>query len=126
MLSPEVSSQLATMLVRMRDALLAQAPALGDAAAMSAHMTEADDAPQADMLSDDAARLSSRDDAELDRIYRALGRLELGEADVCIVCGELIPPARLLANPLADTCIRDQRDIERGEHLANPGGAPTM
>ncbi len=122
MLSPEVSTQLTAMLERMRDALLAQKPVRGDAERTS----EPEDAAQAGVLGDDAASLANRGDVELDRIYRALGRLELGEADVCTVCGEAIPPARLLANPLADTCIADQRAIERGEHLANPGGTPSM
>ncbi|MES2758915.1 MAG: TraR/DksA C4-type zinc finger protein [Pseudomonadota bacterium] len=119
MLTPELSTQLTTLLKRMRDDLTAPA--------RRAERGDAFDADaDTDGAGDDAARLASRDDAELDRIYRALGRLELGEADVCIVCGELIAPDRLLANPLADTCIADQRDIERGEHLANPGGTPTM
>jgi DnaK suppressor protein len=134
MLSPEVTTQLAVMLQRMRADLTAyvrthgespeegQPPDIGPAA----HMTEHDDAPEAEMISDNEARLVSRDDAELDKINRALGRLELGEADICVVCGETIPPERLLANPLADTCIRDQRDIERRAHLANPGAEPSM
>lgn len=134
MLSPEVTTQLTITLQRMRADLLAQVrihgeppepgqpPEIGPAA----HTTEHDDAAEAEMISHDEAMLVSRDDAELAAINHALGRLELGEADICIVCGETIPPARLLANPLADTCIRDQQDIERRAHLANPGAEPTM
>jgi RNA polymerase-binding transcription factor DksA len=134
MLSPEVSTQLESMLQGLRADLMehmrthadppdeGQAPEIGPAA----HMAQHDDAPEAEMISHDEARMVSRDDAELAAIDRQLGRLELGEADVCIVCGELIPPERLLANPLADTCIKDQRDIEQRAHLANPDAEPTM
>lgn len=89
-------------------------------------MAQDDDGAEAEMISHDESSRLSRDDDALDRIGRALGRLELGEADTCIVCGEPIPAERLLANPLADTCIRDQRGIERQQHVANPGAEPTM
>jgi RNA polymerase-binding transcription factor DksA len=134
MLSPEVTTQLATMLQQMRADLMSyvrihgdppdedQPPDIGPAA----HQVQNDDAPEAEMISHDEARMVSRDDAELAAINRALGRLELGEADICIVCGETIPVERLLANPLADTCIKDARDIEKRDHLANPDAEPTM
>jgi DnaK suppressor protein len=134
MLSPEVTTQLAVMLQRMRADLMEHVRTHGEAPeedappeiGPAAHMAQHDDAPEAEMISHDEARLVSRDDAELAAVNRALGRLELGEADICIVCGETIPPERLLANPLADTCIKDQRDSERRDHLANPDAEPTM
>jgi RNA polymerase-binding transcription factor DksA len=134
MLTPEVTTQLTAMLGRLRAGLLEHMRTHGDAPEAgappdigpSAHMGQNDDAPGAETISHDEARLVSRNDAELGAINRQLGRLELGEADICIICGETIPSERLLANPLADTCIRDQEDIERRAHLANPGGAPTM
>lgn len=134
MLSPEVTTQLTAALQRMRADLMGYVHAHGDspdegqppAIGPAAHMTESDDAPEAETLAHDEARMVSRGDAQLDAITRALGRLELGEADICIVCGETIPPERLLANPLADTCIRDQQEIERRGHLANPDAEPTM
>jgi DnaK suppressor protein len=134
MLSPEVTTQLTDMLHRMRDDLTAKVRSHGDAPdeatppeiGPGAHMVLGDDAPEAEMISHDESSQLSRDDATLDQISRALGRLELGEADTCIVCGEPIPAERLLANPLADTCIRDQRDIEREANRLNPGAEPTM
>jgi RNA polymerase-binding transcription factor DksA len=133
MLSPELSAQLASMLQQLRADLMehvrthgsapeGEAPEIGPAA----HMVDADDAPEAEMIGDDEARLVSHDATTLGAINRALGRLELGEADICVVCGATIPPERLLANPLADTCIDCARDIERREHLANPGAEPSM
>jgi DnaK suppressor protein len=133
MLSPELTTQLAVMLQSLRADLMehvrthgsapeGEAPDIGPAA----HMVEADDAPEAEMIGDDEAMLVSRDDSELGAINRALGRLELGEADICVVCGATIPPERLLANPLAETCINCARDIERRQHLANPGAEPSM
>jgi DnaK suppressor protein len=134
MLTPEVRTQLEGMLQRLRADLTERVRTHGGTSAQdgppeigpAAHMVQNDDAPEAEMISDDVARLVSRDDAELGAVNRALARLELGEADICVVCGARIAPERLLANPLAETCIDCQRNIERREHLANPDAEPSM
>jgi len=41
----------------------------------------------------------------LEAVDRALARLEAGTYDVCEVCGEPIPAARLEARPAATTCV---------------------
>jgi len=42
---------------------------------------------------------------ELARVERALDRLEAGDYEFCVRCGERIAPARLEALPYAETCI---------------------
>jgi DnaK suppressor protein len=134
MLTPEVSTQLEGMLQRLRADLAERVRTHGGTSEQdgppdigpAAHMAQNDDAPQAEMMSDDAARLVSRDDHALAAVNRALARLELGEADTCVVCGARIAAERLLANPLAETCINCQNNIEQREHLANPDAEPSM
>lgn len=46
---------------------------------------------------------------ELQRVNRALARLERGEYFSCAVCGALIESERLEAVPTADRCIRCAR-----------------
>jgi DnaK suppressor protein len=91
-----------------------------------AHMVEGDDAPQAEMISDDEARIASHDDNEIGAIDRALGRLEAGGAGICLSCGMEIPAERLLANPTAEYCIACQRDIELDSQRELRGEGPTM
>jgi DnaK suppressor protein len=133
MLSPEMTSLLVFTLTRMREEIAGhertrdypppdEVPLIGPAA----HTAQADDAPEGEMIADDEARLASHDDVTLGAIDRQLGRLELGEADICIECGEIIPPERLLANPTAVTCIRCQREDELRERRAHPGAQPSM
>lgn len=43
---------------------------------------------------------------ELARVERALERLEQGEYEFCVRCGERIASARLEALPYAETCIK--------------------
>ncbi len=50
------------------------------------------------------------------RVYRlqaALERLRDGEYGTCVECGEPIAPARLLALPEVQTCVRCQDRLER-------------
>ena len=42
---------------------------------------------------------------ELQQVYRALQRLDEGGYGVCQSCGQEIPADRLLAVPVAETCI---------------------
>ena len=54
---------------------------------------------QAAALLDAARRRLTEVDGALDRVAR-------GTYGVCVVCGDLIPPARLAARPFASRCLR--------------------
>ena len=56
------------------------------------------------------------DNAEhvLQRIDRALGRIEDGSYGTCERCGKQIPEERLAARPWATLCIDDQQKEDRG------------
>lgn len=132
-LSPQVTAQLTDMLLRQRDDLTGRVRAHGGAPDADppeigplAHVAQPDDMAEAEMIADDEARMVSRGDRELDAIGFALGRLETGEADICTECGARIAPERLLANPIAHTCMRCQREIEVRAGRAHPGQEPTM
>lgn len=56
-----------------------------------------------------AVALQQRRRVERDQIDAALQRLESGEYGYCVICGEEIPPARLLHTPAAPTCIKCTR-----------------
>lgn len=47
------------------------------------------------------------------RLQAALERLRDGEYGTCVECGEPIAPARLLALPEVQTCVRCQDRLER-------------
>jgi DnaK suppressor protein len=49
----------------------------------------------------------------IERIDRALARLDDGTYGICLKCGETILPERLLALPDADLCIKCQARLER-------------
>lgn len=132
-LSPALVNQLAVLLNQQRAELMAHVRTHGNAAddetpeiGPGAHMEQNDDAPEAEMIGDDEARVVSHDDTELGAINRALGRLEAGGAGICLSCGAEIPVERLLANPTAEYCIECQREIELGSRRALRGEGPTM
>jgi RNA polymerase-binding transcription factor DksA len=133
-LTPALVNQLTVLLQQQRADLMEhlrthanptedeQPPEIGPAA----HMVEGDDAPEAEMIGDDEARLASHDDNELGAINRALGRLEAGGAGICIRCGAEIPAERLLANPTAEYCIDCERELELCTRQKLRGAWPTM
>ena len=49
----------------------------------------------------------------IERIDRALARLDDGTYGICLKCGETILPERLLALPDVDLCINCQTRLER-------------
>ena len=132
-LAPALAHQLAELLQQQRATLMEHVRTHGAAAedeppeiGPNAHMVEGDDAPEAEMIGDDEARIVSHDDAELGAINRALGRLAAGAAGICISCGAEIPAERLLANPTAEYCIECQREIELCSRRELRGEGPTM
>jgi DnaK suppressor protein len=132
-LTPALVDQLTVLLQQQRAALMEHVHAHGNAAddeapeiGPRAHMVEGDDAPEAEMIGDDEARIVGHDDTELGAINRALGRLQAGGAGICISCGAEIPAERLLACPTAEYCIECQRDIELCSRRELRGEGPTM
>jgi DnaK suppressor protein len=81
-----------------------------------AHMGQPDDVSQASEISDNEMAQLNQEQGLLRDIDSALRRLDEGVANVCGVCGQDIPDARLLAMPTAQTCVRCQERIEKQEH----------
>ena len=61
------------------------------------------------------ARLDDAGQAEIGAIDRALARIASGDYGRCVVCGESIAAARLVAVPAAEACLRctKAREIPR-------------
>jgi len=55
---------------------------------------------------------------KLDRILRAIDRLNKGTYGVCPVCKEVIPAERLMALPYAELCVACQKMLEGKEKRA--------
>lgn len=53
-----------------------------------------------------------RNRIEIQRLRRALAKIEEDEYGWCIECGELIPVARLEIDPAADYCVRCAAGLE--------------
>ena len=51
---------------------------------------------------------------ELRKIERALKRIESDEYELCVICGEEIPEARLQAIPTTDRCVACATKAEKG------------
>lgn len=60
-------------------------------------------------------RLRGREKVFLDKITKALERIEDGSFGVCEECGEEISPKRLEARPETTLCIKCKEDQERIE-----------
>ena len=60
-------------------------------------------------------RLRGREKIFLEKVQKALGKIEDGSFGVCEECGATISPKRLEARPEATLCIRCKEDQERVE-----------
>jgi phage/conjugal plasmid C-4 type zinc finger TraR family protein len=87
------------------------------AVSVSAHLGQPDDISQADYIGDNEMAQLDQEQALLRAIDAALVRLEEGIANICAVCGEEIPQARLVAMPTVQTCIACQERIEKDSHM---------
>lgn len=92
------------------DALLARLDA--DAAAVRADRADqtADDEhdPEGSTLSGEWQRIEALRRgalAERAEVAEALARVDAGTYGICVVCGEVIPAARLEARPMATMCV---------------------
>ena len=85
-----------------------------------AHLGQPDDMSQAIEIGDTELALLGHEQALLREIDAAIARVEQGVANVCNLCGGEIAPQRLLANPVAQTCIACQDQLERQAPPAHP------
>ena len=87
--------------------------------ALANHSEETDDDAVVDLQTSIDATMLERDVFELRAAMRALVRLYTHEFGKCAGCGEIIPFARLQANPLATRCSGCQTAHER-THATKP------
>ena len=132
-LSPSLTEELGKRLRQSREELLAAVRARtgsaeGDPPQISpaAHQAQADDAPEAEMISHDQQHLADHESAQLHEIDAAIARLESGAIGMCVSCGCEIPEARLLATPTAQTCVACQERIEKEQARREGPGSTTM
>lgn len=76
----------------------------------------------ADLTTDLDNAAIGRDVGELRAIQRARAHMDNDTYGVCVDCGEPIPEPRLMAQPTAERCARDQEAWEKG-HPASGRGA---
>lgn len=111
---PLTTSQLADL----RELLLKRRSLLTTLLQRSLHVDDSDalratpasdaDGATADVEADLALDRVQRDQNEVDAIDRALARIERGDYGICVNCGEHIGFSRLLAHPVAASCLRCQ------------------
>jgi RNA polymerase-binding transcription factor DksA len=70
------------------------------------------------------AALRENDAQIVEKIQRAIARLDRGEYQVCSICGKKIAAARLRALPYAETCELCAQ--EQGEELGGLGKSATV
>lgn len=58
------------------------------------------------------SRLDQLSEDVLERIEKALNRMEAGTYGDCVKCGRAISPERLLALPYVELCVKCQRRLE--------------
>jgi DnaK suppressor protein len=77
----------------------------------------------ADLTTDLDNAAIGRDVTELRAIQRARARMENDTYGVCVDCGEPIAEQRLLAQPAAERCARDQESWEKSHPAAGRGAS---
>ena len=71
-----------------------------------------DDRAVSDWVRDVGIAQALRENAELHAVEAALRRIDDESYGECVDCGEMIPPARLEANPAAARCVPCQERVE--------------
>ncbi len=71
-----------------------------------------------------AMRLKDREKFLLEKVRKALRRLEAGEINECEGCGEEIGMKRLRARPVTTQCIDCKESAERKERATTSGTSP--
>lgn len=77
----------------------------------------------ADLATDLDNAAIGRDVNELRAIQRARARMENDTYGICVDCGEPIAEQRLLAQPTAERCARDQENWEKSHPAAGRGAS---
>ena len=89
---------------------------------VASELSDPGDQAFADLTTDlDNAQIG-RDVLELRAIVRARQRMDDGSYGSCVDCGEEIPVERLMAQPTAERCARDQEQFEK-THSGSGRGA---
>lgn len=69
-------------------------------------------------------RLADREQKLLNKVRKAIKRLEENTIDVCEDCGDSIAFKRLLARPVTTQCIACKEEAEEAERLRGDGNEP--
>jgi DnaK suppressor protein len=106
-----------TILIEKRDMLVANAQStLHEDMALDANdLPDEMDLASSEYLQSFTFRLRGREKHFLDKIDRALTKIESGEFGTCEECGEEITLKRLEARPETPLCIKCKEDQERAE-----------
>lgn len=116
-LTPEELGEFRTLLLERRKLLLDQAR--NTLEAQDPEVRVADDVDQASTEYEKSFeyRLRDREKGLLQKIEKALERIESGEYDLCESCGAPIGKKRLLARPETTYCIICKEEQERQEKM---------
>ena len=106
-----------TILIEKRDMLVANAQStLHEDMALDANdLPDEMDLASSEYLQSFTFRLRGRERGLLDKIEKALGRIDDGSFGQCDSCGEEISTKRLEARPEATLCIQCKEEQERQE-----------
>ncbi|WP_105566535.1 TraR/DksA family transcriptional regulator [Microbacterium halophytorum] len=112
-MNDKTASELRTLLLERREAVLERERAGDEALAIVADarsFATADDEhdPEGGTLSEEWSRvagLGAEAERELDEIDSALAKLDAGEYGTCEQCGKRIPVGRLRVRPMAARCV---------------------
>jgi DnaK suppressor protein len=106
-----------TVLIEKRDLLVSNAQStLHEDMALDANdLPDEMDLASSEYLQSFTFRLRGREKHFLDKIDRALKKIESGEFGTCEECGEEITIKRLEARPETPLCIKCKEDQERAE-----------
>ena len=105
------------MLEEKRAQIIANAQStLADEMALDANdLPDEMDLASSEYLQSFTFRLRGREKVFLEKIDRALGKIDQGQFGLCDECGEDIAVKRLEARPETSLCIRCKEDQERSE-----------
>ncbi len=115
-----LKTELRNRLQADRERLEGEIAPLRDAVKATTYLEDENDAYD-NHMADDASALHEREkdmtllanlELELDDINRALQRMDDGGYGTCEVCGKPIAEKRLMARPMAVTCVECQSTIE--------------
>ena len=131
-LDAKLKQELRTRLEADRDRLSGRIAELRDYAVKATTYLEDENDTYDDSPADDASSLVERQtdmsllqnlEREMADIRQALDRMQEGTYGICEVCGRPIADKRLIARPMATTCIQCQSAIETRQRQEAAAGA---